>query len=148
MKIWLPFLCTAGLAFALSQDELKLLQDPGGWQFITVRDPDSGIQTTHTCFDGRPHPDECSGTLKFRSDGTFTKNIYIHHQKVQRHGNYKVDGDQLAFHDEFGTQDGPYTVAVDASKKTMTLDMPQIHIGLELESAYRKELRKKYPDGR
>lgn len=143
MKRWISFFAvSAAIAFALSQDQLKLLHDPGGWEFITVSDPDSGIQTQHTCFDGSPHPDECSGTLTFRAGGTFAKDIYIHHQKVQRHGKYELQGDQLTFYDEFGTRDGPYTVAIDTSQKTMTLDMPQIHIGLELETAYRKALQK------
>lgn len=127
----------------LSQDQMKLLQDPGGWQYITVSDNDSGIQTKHTCFDGHPHPDECSGTLTFRSDKTFAKDVYIHHQGVQRTGTYELNGDQLAFYDEFGTEDGPYTVATDTATKTMTLDMPQLHIGLQLESSYKKALRKK-----
>ena len=101
------FFFAAALLPGISQDQLKLLQDPGGWEYITVTDPDSGIQTTHTCFDGRPHPEECSGTLTFRPDGTFTKDIYIHHQRVQRHGNYELNGDQVAFYDELGTRDGP-----------------------------------------
>jgi|SRR6185437_1261529 len=135
-----------GLAFALSPDELKLLHDSGGWEFVTVTDPDSGIQTTHTCFDGhQDHRDQCSGTLTFSANGKFVKNIYIHHQGVERHGKYELDGDQLAFYDELGTKDGPYTVAIDSSKKTMTLDMPQIHIGLELKSEYRKALKRGEP---
>ena len=83
----------------LSQDQMKMLQDPGGWQYITVSDSDSGIQTKHTCFDGQPHPDECSGTLTLRPDKTFAKDIYIHHQGVQRTGTYELKGDQLAFYD-------------------------------------------------
>lgn len=126
----------------LSHEQTKMLHDPGGWQFITVGDTDSGIQTKHTCFDGHPHPNECSGTLTFRSDKTFAKDIYIHHQGVKRTGRYQLSGDQLTFYDEFGTQDGPYTVAIDTIQKTMTLDMPQLHIGLELESAYKKALKK------
>jgi cold shock CspA family protein len=139
------FAISAALVLAasdLSQEQMKMLQDPGGWQYITVSDSDSGIQTKHTCFDGRPHPDECSGTLTLRSDKTFAKDIYIHHQGVQRTGTYELNGDQLAFFDEFGTEDGPYTVGIDTASKTMTLDMPQLHIGLQLQSAYKKELKK------
>ncbi len=126
----------------LTQQQLKLFQDPGGWQYVTVTDPDSGIQTKHTCFDGKPHPEECSGTLSFRPDNTFVKDIHIHGQQVQRHGTYELNGNQLAFYDEFGTQDGPYTVAIDAEKSAMTMDMPQIHIELMLERAYREAIRK------
>lgn len=135
----------AGLTLAagdLSNEQIKMLQDSGGWQYITVSDNDSGIQTKHTCFDGHAHPDECSGTLTFRHDKTFAKDIYIHHQGVQRTGRYELNGDQLTFYDEFGTQDGPYTIAIDTAKKTMVLDLPQLHIGLELERAYQKDLRK------
>jgi cold shock CspA family protein len=145
MRSTLVLFCVAGLSFALSSDQRKLLHDSGGWEFVTVTDPDSGIQTTHTCFDGHPHPDQCSGTLTFSSSGTFVKNIYIHHQAVQRHGKYELDGDQLVFYDELGTRDGPYTVAIDSVNKIMTLDMPQIHIGLELKSEYRKALKQHKP---
>lgn len=126
----------------LTSQQLKLLQDPGGWQYITVTDPDSGIQTKHTCFDGKPHPEECSGTLSFTPDNTFVKDIHIHGQQVQRHGTYRLNGNQLAFYDEFGTQDGPYTVAIDAEKNAMTMEMPQVQIELMLESAYRDAIRK------
>ncbi len=47
----------------LDADQLKMLVDSGGWQYIALSDVDGGIQTTHTCFDGQPHPDICSGTL-------------------------------------------------------------------------------------
>lgn len=126
----------------LSRDQMKMLQDAGGWQYITVGDSDSGIQTKHTCFDGHAHPDQCSGTLTFRHDKTFAKDIYIHHQGVQRTGRYELNGDQLTFYDEFGTRDGPYTIAIDITKKSMTLNMPQLHIELELESAYQTDLHK------
>jgi hypothetical protein len=52
-----------------------------------------------------------------------------------------LNGDQVAFYDELGTKDGPYTFAIDSATDSMTLDMPQIHISLELKSAYRKALR-------
>jgi hypothetical protein len=127
---------------ALSQDDLKMLQEPGGWEYITISDTDAGIQTQHTCFDGTPHPNECSGTLTLRSDNTFVQRVYIHHQSVARHGTYELDGDQLTFFDEFGTKDGPYTIALDSKKKLLTMDMPQVHIQLELEREYRRMLQK------
>ena len=125
----------------LNRQQMKLLEDPGGWQYITVTDPDSGIQTQHTCFDGKPHPEECSGTLSFTARHTFVKDIYIHGQQVQRHGTYQLAGNQLAFYDELGTEDGPYTIAIDAAKDELTMDMPQIHIELMLERAYRDALQ-------
>ena len=139
----LLLLTTASIARQnFTQQQLKLLQDPGGWQYVTVTDPDSGVQTKHTCFDGKPHPEECSGVLTFRPDNTFVKDIHIHGQQVQRHGTYRLNGNQLAFYDEFGTQDGPYTVAIDAEKNAMTMDMPQVHIELMFERAYRDAIRK------
>jgi hypothetical protein len=126
----------------LSQDDLKMLQDPGGWEYLTIADTDAGIETQHTCFDGRPHPDECSGTLTFNADKTFVQRVYIHHEDVARHGTYELDDDQLTFFDEFGTRDGPYTISLDSQKKQLTMDMPQVHVRLELEKEYRKILQR------
>jgi hypothetical protein len=47
----------------LSAHQPKMLQDPSGWEYIKIPDVDNGIQTEHTCFDGHPHPQQCSGTL-------------------------------------------------------------------------------------
>lgn len=126
---------------AWTEDELKMLHDPGGWEYVTVGEPDAGIQTTHTCFDGKPHPEECSGKLILRSDNTFSKQVFIHHQEVSRTGTYKLDSDRVAFFDEFGNQDGPYTIHLDTKSKLLTLDMPQLHIELELESQYHEDLK-------
>jgi hypothetical protein len=123
----------------LNRDQLKLLQDSGGWEYTKIDDSDSGIQTEHTCFDGTPHPDTCSGTLTLSADNTFVQKVEIHHESVARHGTYQLDGDQLAFFDEFGTKDGPYTISIDAEKKSMSMQMPQVHMELELESEYRKQ---------
>jgi len=137
----LLILCALVPCFAsLTGDELKLLQDPEGWQYITLSDSDNGIQTKHTCFDGKPHPDECSGTLTLTAGNTFVQDVHVHGHSVQRRGNYQLDGDQLAFFDEYGTKDGPYTLELDAQNKTMVLHMPQVRIELELEKAYRKAL--------
>ena|GEM_PF-1576089 len=123
---------------ALSDDELKLLQDPGGWEYIKIADSDNGIQTEHTCFDGSPHPDICSGTLTLSSDKTFVQKVNVHHQSVSRHGTYELDDDQLAFFDEFGTKDGPYTVAIDSEKKSLLLRMSSVQIELLLKNRDRK----------
>jgi len=109
----------------LNEDQLEMLLD-------------SGIQTNHTCFDGRPHPDVCSGTLTFSEDNTFVANIYIHGKNVPRNGTYKLDGDQLAFFDEFGTRDGPYTIELDVDAKSLIMKMPQVRVVLELEKEYKR----------
>jgi hypothetical protein len=119
----------------LSDDQLKMLKDPGGWEYVEIDDSDSGIQTQHTCFDGKPHPDVCSGTLTLSSGGnTFVQKVTVHHQSVTRHGTYEIDGDQLAFLDEFGTRDGPYTVAIDPDKTSLSLRMPQVRMELLLKN--------------
>jgi hypothetical protein len=118
----------------LSDDRIKLLQDPGGWEYIKIEDSDAGIQTEHTCFDGTPHPDVCSGTLTLSEENTFVQQVTVHHQSVSRHGTYTLDGDQLAFFDEFGTKDGPYAVSIDPEKTSLSLRMPQVHMDLLLKN--------------
>lgn len=129
------------LARQLSQDELKLLQDSGGWEFITISDDHAGIQTQHTCFDGKPHPNECSGTLTLNPDHSFVQQVHIHGQTVARHGKYELDGNQIAFYDEFGARDGPYTLTLDEKSKRLTLEMSQVRDELELEKEYKKHRR-------
>jgi hypothetical protein len=125
-----------GARHQLSSQQTKLLQDPGGWEYILISDNDAGIQTQHTCFDGTPHPNECSGTLTLSPQSTFVQQTFIHHQRVARNGTYQLDGNQLSFFDEFGTRDGPYTFTLDAKKNLLFLDNPPLHIELELHSQY------------
>lgn len=136
----LPVLILAALPLGaghhLSSPQLKLLQDPGGWEYILISDNDAGIQTQHTCFDGSPHPDECSGSLTLAPQGSFVQQTFVHHQRVARQGTYQLDGNQLSFFDEFGTRDGPYTLTLDAQKNLLLLDNPPLHIELELHSQY------------
>lgn len=126
----------------LDQDKVKLLKDTGGWEYTKLSDDSSGVPTEHTCFDGTPHPQECSGNLTLHDDDTFLQQVVIEGQAVSRHGTYNLDGDQLAFFDEFGTRDGPYTVEIDTVQKTMVLSMPQIRMELTLESEYHKKRKK------
>jgi hypothetical protein len=124
----------------LSHDQLKMLKDPGGWEYVEIDDSDAGVQTQNTCFDGKPHPDVCSGTLTFSSGGnTFVQKVTVHHQSVSRRGTYEIDGDQLAFFDEFGTRDGPYTVAIDPDKTSLSLRMPQVRMELLLKNRKTRE---------
>ena len=128
---------------SLTPDELKLLQDPGGWEYVTVSDEDAGVQTQHVCFDGQPHPRQCSGKLILRPDNTFTMQVTIHGENVDRHGTYELDDDQIAFFDEFGNRDGPYTLQLNSETKRLVLSMPQVRLDLELESQYKDDLQKK-----
>ena len=134
-------LTIAGLMFAggtLNHDALQLLQDPGGWEYIKMSIPESGFQTAHVCFDGTPHPNECSGNLTLRADKTFVQQVRIKGQTVARHGRYELNGNQLAFYDELQTKDGPYSVDLNPQTKALVLSMPQIRIELELEREYKK----------
>lgn len=142
------------LAFALSardtlsDEQLKLLQDPGGWEYITLSDSDNGIQTKHTCFDGQPHPGDCSGRIILTAGNTFVQNVHIHGQSVQRRGTYQISGNELTLADELGTKDGPYTLDLNTQTKFLIMQMPQVRIELELEKEYRKPKRKQSSIGR
>ena len=124
----------------LTADQLALLQDAGGWEYLRMGDKDNGIQTVHTCFDGHPHPDTCRGTLTLTPANSFVQKVYIHHQSVSRTGTYQLQGNQLAFFDEFGTRDGPYTVTIDMQNKSMSMQMPQVQVELQLEKEYKRRL--------
>lgn len=137
LALWILLPC---LASALSDDDLKLIQDPGGWEYISLSDPDNGIQTKHTCFDGRPHPQECSGRLVLSADHSFSQTVHVHGAFVQRHGRYEIEGSDLSFFDEFDRRDGPYHLALDANAKTLTLDSQAVRIELQLEKEYKKNM--------
>ncbi|MBV9300578.1 MAG: hypothetical protein JOY53_00555 [Acidobacteriaceae bacterium] len=128
----------------LNADETKILQDPGGWEYITISDADNGIQTKHTCFDGQPHPNECSGTLILNANNTFVEKVHIHGKTVERHGGYQLNGDEITFVDELGTSDGPYTMEVNTQTKRLVLQIKQaagtlVRSELELETEYKKQ---------
>jgi hypothetical protein len=132
---------TALSAFStLNRDQLKMLQDPAGWDYVKMTS--GGMQTDHPCFDGKPHPDTCSGRLTFSADNKFTQEVTISGQKVPRAGTYTLEDDQLALFDELGTRDGPYTIQVDVQTKSLVMDMPQVHIELILHKSLREKKRK------
>ena len=79
--------------YGLSRDQLKLLQDPGGWDYIKMTD--TGIQTEHTCFDGNPHPETLQRALTFehgqqihtggddsRPDSAAPRNVYTRGRSI------------------------------------------------------------------
>lgn len=142
-RLWLLVLISIPLsAFEdLNNDQLKLLKDGGGWEYTKLSDS-TGVPTEHVCFDGTPHPDDCSGNLRLSDDEKFIQQTVIAGRAVNRSGTYKLDGDQLAFFDEYGTRDGPYTVEINTDKKTLVLSMPQIRMELTLESELRKQKKK------
>ncbi len=139
LAMLLGLLSRAGMSGTLSDDQVKLLQDPGGWEYITISDADNGIQTKHTCFDGQPHPEHCSGTLTLTAGKTFVQNVHVHGQSVQRHGTYELGGDEITLSDELGTKDGPYRLDINTQTKSMIMQMSSVRIELELEKEYRKQ---------
>ena len=152
MRRFSPLLAAAfaGILWAgdLSSDELKMLQDSGGWEYVTMsRNEQNGFPTQHACFDGQPHPGQCSGTLVLTSGKTFSQNMRIQGKTVRRTGTYQLNGDQLAFVDELGTQDGPYTLTLNTQAKSLVLQMPQARIELLLESEYRKNMEEQKKKG-
>ena len=134
-----------GAQSALTDDQLKMFHDQGGWEYIKISDMDNGIQTQHTCFDGHPHPQQCSGTLTFSPSNTFVQKTHIHGQTYQRHGTYQLDGNQLTLFDELGTKDGPYTVTINTQTKRLVMQMLPVRISLELQRQYRKDKQNQKP---
>ena len=136
----------AGLAASdsFSEEEKKMLQDSGGWEYLTLSDPHN-IQTVHTCFDGQPHPQECSGTLTLTSANTFVQSVKIQGHAIERHGTYQLDGDRITFLDEFGIEDGPFVLHLDVPAKHLQLETPQLRMELELESQYREDRKARKP---
>src|SRR3954464_10528683 len=96
------------LAADLSQDQLKLLHDPAGWEYTAILDRDNGVSMTHQCFVEGQEKQECRGTLMLGEDGTFRQKVIVHERAAPRQGTYELVGDQITFKDELGTKDGPY----------------------------------------
>jgi hypothetical protein len=124
----------------LSSDQVKLLKDPGGWDYIKMTD--SGIQTEHPCFDGKPHPELCSGRLTFGTDNKFMQSVTIKGDTVPRHGTYTLEDDQLTFFDELETRDGPYTIEIDAQQKSLLMYTSVVRIELILHKTLLDKKRK------
>lgn len=134
-------LLTVVCASALTQDELKLLQDPGGWEYMTITDADNGFETHHVCFDPAS-PGTCKGTLLLRPDMTFRKSMHVHGETIDRGGTYQVDGGNILFFDEFNHKDGPYTAELNPESKTLVLEMVQAGVHFRMELLEEKEFRK------
>jgi hypothetical protein len=133
-------------ALALDQDQLKMLHDPQGWEYVSIFDHDNGVQMQHQCFvEGSPSEGACRGMLFLAPDGNFTQTVTVHGGTLERHGTYDLDDDQLTFKDELGTKDGPYAVDLKTDEKTMRISMRQA--GVEIGAALKlKNQSKKQPD--
>lgn len=131
-------LCPAFLlnADSLSQQQIDLLHDPHGWEFVAVFDKDNGFPMHHQCFaEGEPKPSECHGDIIFGADGTFSESIFMHGFTARRHGTYELDDDQITLIDEFGNKDGPYRLEINTAAKTMRYSGRQggVLIGADFE---------------
>ncbi len=135
---------TAG---ALTQDELTLLQDPGGWEYMTITDSDNGFETQHVCFDPKT-PGACRGNLLFRPDMTFKKSVKVHSDTVDRGGSYQVAGSNILFLDEFNNKDGPYTAQLNPDTKTLVLGMVQAGVHFRMELLQEKEFHRRQEEAR
>lgn len=129
-------------ASALTSDEMTLLQDPGGWEYLSITDADNGFETHHVCFDPAA-PSTCKGNLLFRPDMTFKKSVQVHGQNIDRGGTYQVDGANILFFDEFNNKDGPYTAALNPAAKTLVLEMVEAGVHFRMELLQEKEFRKR-----
>jgi hypothetical protein len=129
------------VARALTSDELKLLQDPGGWEYMTITDADNGFETQHVCFDPKS-PGKCSGNLLFRQDNTFKQSMKVNGETIDRGGTYQVDGNSILFLDEFNNKDGPYTAQISPEAKTLVLETVQAGVHFRMELLQEKEFRR------
>lgn len=138
--------CCACLA--LDDQQLQMLHDAQGWEYVSIFDHDNGMTMQHQCFvEGASTQGACSGMLYFPPDGTFRQTVTAHGKTLDRHGTYELDDDQLTFQDELGTKDGPYTVEINSDEKTMRFSMRQagVEIGanLKLKNASKKSDKQK-----
>ncbi len=127
---------------SLSHDELTMLQDAGGWEYMVISDPNNGFQTQAACFDAQ-RTGACEGKLFFRPDGTFVQSITGHGKSMHRGGTYKLDGHEVTFFDEHGTSDGPYTLKIDGPAQTLTIDATRAGVGVHMELLLEKEFKKR-----
>jgi hypothetical protein len=126
----------------LSHDELAMLKDPGGWEYLVINDPNNGFKTQAACFDAQ-RTGACEGKLFFNADGSFTQTITAEGKSMHRGGTYKLDGRDVTFFDEHGTSDGPYTLKVDTQARTLVVDATRAGVGVHMELLLEKEFKKR-----
>ena len=126
----------------LNHEELAMIQDPGGWEYMVISDPNNGFQTQAACFDSQ-RTGACEGKLFFRSDGTFLQTITAHGRSMHRGGTYKFDDHNVTFFDEHGTSDGPYTLKVNPQAQTLTVDATRAGVGVHMELLLGREFKKR-----
>ena len=128
---------------ALSADDTGLLQDAGGWEYLSIGNANNGFKTSPVCFDEQKGRGGCRGTLFFRKDGSFAQNIAAEGKNLRRHGTYEINDDGLVFVDELGTKDGPYSIDLDHANSILTLETVQAGVTIWTRLQLEKEFRKR-----
>ncbi|HEX4771252.1 MAG TPA: hypothetical protein VH351_10495 [Bryobacteraceae bacterium] len=128
---------------ALSSDDMNMLQDAGGWEYLSIADVNNGFKTSHVCFDEQKGKGDCRGTIVFQKDGTFTQDISAEGKNLRRHGTYQITDDGIVFVDELETKDGPYTLAFDHTNSVLTLETVQAGVTIRTRLQLEKEFRKR-----
>lgn len=149
MKAWAAiallalFSVSGNASSSLPKEDQDLLQDSGGWEYLSISDVNNGFKTAHVCFDEQKGRGDCHGTIIFRPDGTFAQDITAEGKTLHRHGTYNLTDDGIVFADEFGTTDGPYSLSLDHTDSMLTLKTVQagvtIQTRLQLERKFRKQ---------
>src|SRR3954464_10043506 len=82
---------------SLSSDDTTLLQDSGGWEYLSISNVNNGFKTSHVCFDEQKGKGDCRGTIVFRKDLSFAQNISAEGKNLRRYGTYDLTDDGIVF---------------------------------------------------
>jgi hypothetical protein len=137
----LLFLAIAPVLPALTPEQVDMLEDGGGWEYLTITDANNGFETQHVCFDEKGRG-QCTGKLLLRKDGTFLQTVTGHGKSMDRHGTFAIDGDAITFADEFGTKDGPYTARIDVPSSRLEIATTQAGVTIKVRLMLEREFRK------
>jgi hypothetical protein len=135
------FCAGTGTLLALTQDQLDMLHDSGGWEYLVITDAGNGVQTQHVCFDQKGRG-PCTGKLILHDDGTFNQIVTGFGKSMNRHGTYTLDGDNMTLVDELGTKDGPYSVKLDVPSSTLEIATVQASVTIKVQLMLEREFRK------
>lgn len=138
----LLLLCTlTPLLSALTREQVDLLEDGGGWEYLTITDANNGFPTQNVCFDQKGRG-SCTGKLILRKNGTFVQTVTGHGKSMDRQGTFTLDGDNVTFADEFGTKDGPYRITLDVPTSTLEMATTQAGVTIKVQLLLEREFRK------
>lgn len=136
------FVFSGVFAWPQSQDDVNLLQDSGGWEYLSISDKDNGFPTQHVCFNMH-ETGKCRGKLTFNADGTFNQSVTVHGSSLVRHGTYQLSGNQVTFVDEFGNKDGPYDWTINSDAKSLVVKTTQAGVLIRMDLLLEKEFHRR-----